>query len=115
MNCFVSNVEACAFMKGTFLGNTLRVICITANNGFHRSVMFNNFLMKRNVFRTLENGTFFLDYARDSRHGKQRVSPFYQDLGLELVGVIGNFKIVEQLVHQVVEQILNPILSSSHG
>ena len=27
--------------------------------------------------------------------GKQRVSPFYHDLGLELVGLIGNFWIVE--------------------
>ena len=39
---------------------------------------------------------------------------FYHDLGLDFVGLIGNFWIVEQLVHSVVEQLLNPILSSSH-
>ena len=54
------------------------------------------------------------DLGRDLRHGKQRVSPFYHDLGLDLVGLIGNFQIVEQLVPLVVEQLLNPILSSSH-
>ena len=46
------------------------------------------------------------DLARDLCHGKQRVSPFHHDLGLDLVGLIGNFWIVERL--------LNPILSSSH-
>ena len=45
---------------------------------------------------------------------RERVSPFYHDLGLDLVGLIGNFWIVEQLLHLVVEQLLNPILSSSH-
>ena len=54
------------------------------------------------------------DLARALRHGKQRVAPFYHDLGLDLVGLIGNFWIVEQLLHLVVEQLLNPILSSSH-
>ena len=54
------------------------------------------------------------DLARDLRRGKQRVSPFYHDLGLDVVGLIGNFWIVEQIVHLVVEQLLNPILSSSH-
>ena len=54
-----------------------------------------------------------LHLARELRHGKQRVSPFYHDLGLDLVGLIGNFWIVEQLVHLVVEQILNSLLSSS--
>ena len=52
--------------------------------------------------------------ARDLRHGKQRVSPFYHDLGLDLVGLIGNFLIVEQLLHLVVKQVVNPILSSSY-
>ena len=46
--------------------------------------------------------------------GKQRVSPFYHDLGLDLVGLIGNFWIVEQLLPLVAEQLLNPILASSH-
>ena len=53
--------------------------------------------------------------ARDLRHGRQRVAPFCHDLGLDLFGLIGNFWIVEQLVHPVVEQLLNPILSSSHA
>ena len=47
-----------------------------------------------------------------SKDGKQRVSPFYHDL--DLVGSIGNFWIVEQLLHLVVEQLLNPFLSFSH-
>ena len=47
--------------------------------------------------------------------GKQRVSPFYHDLGLDFVGLIGNFWIVAQLLPLVVEQLLNPILSSSHA
>ena len=52
--------------------------------------------------------------ARDWCHGKQRDSPFYHDLGLDLVGLFGNFWIVEQLVHLVDEHLLNPILFSSH-
>ena len=45
---------------------------------------------------------------------KQRVSPFYHDLDLGLVGLIGNFLPVEQLLLLVVEQLLNPIPSSNH-
>ena len=52
--------------------------------------------------------------ARSLGRCPQRVSPFYHDLGLDLVGLIGNFWIVEQLLHVVVEQLLNPILLSSH-
>ena len=33
---------------------------------------------------------------------------------MDLVGLIGNFWIVEQLLPLVVEQLLNPVLSSSH-
>ena len=40
--------------------------------------------------------------------GKQRVSPFYRDLDLGLVGLVGNFVLVEQLLLLVVEQLLNP-------
>ena len=58
------------------------------------------------MFRFPENGALFLK--------KQRVSPFYHDLDLDLVGLIGNFLLVEQLLLLVVEQFLNPILSSSH-
>ena len=42
---------------------------------------------------------------------QQRVAPFYHDPGLELVGLIENFGIVAQLVHLVVEHLLNLILS----
>ena len=64
-------------------------------------------LHEKNVFRYLENGILFFE-------GKQHVSPFYLDLGLDLVGLIGNFWVVEQLLPLVVEQLLNPILSSGH-
>ena len=46
--------------------------------------------------------------------GKQQVSPFYHDLGLDLVGLIVNFLLVAQLLLLVVEQLLSPNLSSSH-
>ena len=46
--------------------------------------------------------------------GKQRVSQFHHDLGLDLVGSIGNFWEVAQLVLLVVERVLNPILFASH-
>ena len=55
--------------------NLVLVICITANNGFLRSIVI-----------------WVWDF----------------------VGLIGNFWIVEQLLPLVVEQLLNPILSSSH-
>ena len=77
---------------------------------FLRSIMFHSFFMKRTCFDLLRTGRF----SCSSLNGKQRVSPFYHDLGLDLVGLIGNFWIVEQLLHLVVEQLLNPILSSSH-
>ena len=64
-------------------------------------------LHEKNLFRSTENGMLLFE-------GKQRVSPFYHDLGLDLVGLIGNIWIVEQLLPLVVEQFLNPILSSSH-
>ena len=65
-------------------------------------------LHEKNVFRFPENGALLFE-------GKQRVAPLYHDLGLDLVGLIGNFRIVEQHVHPVVEQLLNPILFSSHA
>ena len=46
---------------------------------------------------------------------QQRVAPIYHDLGLELVGSFGNFKMVAQLVLPVVEHVLNPILFSSQS
>ena len=54
---------------------------------------------ERNVYRIPEhsNGTFVLS---------QRVSPFYHDLDLDLVGLVDWLLLVEQL--------LNPILSSNH-
>ena len=45
--------------------------------------------------------------------GKQRFSSFYHDLGLDLVGLIGNFWIVAQLLPLVVVHVLNPNLFSS--
>ena len=51
----------------------------------------------------------FLRKERSSLGAKNRVSPFYHDLGFGLVGLIRNFWIVEQLVHLVVEQLLHPI------
>ena len=39
MICFVSNVEVCAFMRGTCLGSSWLVTCVTADNGCHRSIM----------------------------------------------------------------------------
>ena len=53
--------------------------------------------------------------ARDLCQGKQRVSPFYHDLGLYLVGLIGNFWIVAQLLPLVVEQLLNPMITEIFG
>ena len=64
-------------------------------------------LHEKNVFRFPENGMLLFE-------GKQRVSTFYHDLGLDLVGLIGNFWIFEQILPLVVEQLMNPILSSSH-
>ena len=52
--------------------------------------------------------------ARDFHQDKQRISPFYHDLGLDLVGLIGKFGILVQLLPLLVEHLLNPILSSSH-
>ena len=46
---------------------------------------------------------------------KQRVSPFYHVLNLGLVGLVGNFLLVEQLLLLVVEQLLGPIPSSNHA
>ena len=70
--------------------------------------------MTRTCVRSPENGTFFFHLARSLGRFRQRVAPFCHDLGLDLVGSIGNFETVAQLVHPVVEQLLNPILSSSH-
>ena len=62
---------------------------------------------EKKVFRIPENAVLLFEV-------KKTGSPFYHDLGLELVGSIRNFWIVAQLLHLVVEQLLNPILSSSH-
>ena len=61
---------------------------------------------ERNVYRFLENGALFLS--------NQRVSPFYHDLDWGLIWLVGNFLLVEQLLLLVVEQLLNPILSSNY-
>ena len=67
-------------------------------------------LQEKNVFRFPENGMLLL-FLFES---KQWVSPFYHDLGLDLVGLIGNFWIVAQLLPRVVEQLLDPVHSSNH-
>ena len=67
-------------------------------------------LHEKDVFRSPVNGTFFLHLARDWCHGKRSIMIWVWIL----VGLIGNFWIVEQLLHLVVEQLLNPIFSSSH-
>ena len=80
------------------------------HHGKQRSSPFyrvSQLLHEKNVFRFPLNGALLFK-------GKQRVSPFCHDLGLDLVGLIGNFSIVEQPLPLVVEQLLNPILSSSH-
>ena len=65
----------------------------------HLDLHWCSFNHERNVYRFPEhsNGTRFLS---------QRVSPFYRDLDLGLVGSVGCLLLVEQL--------LNPIRSSSH-
>ena len=72
----------------------------------HLLLKFSSCFHERNVYRFPENGTLPLS--------KQRVSLFYHDLDLGLVGLIGNFLLVEQLLLLVVELLLNPNLSSSH-
>ena len=64
-----------------------------------------------NVFRSPGKGTFFFHLARSLDRSRQRVAPFYHDLGLDLVGSIGNFWTAAQLHNPVVEQLLKPILS----
>ena len=82
------------------------VIFITANN---RSPFYR-------VSQLLHEQTCF-DFLRVAPllfEGKQQVPPFYHDLGLDLVGLIGNILLVEQLLLLVVEQLLNQNLSSNH-
>ena len=83
------------------------VIFITANNGFPVLSCFTASSRKERVSTPLRKGC-------PSFEGKQRVSPFHHDLGLDLVGLIWNFLIVERLLPLVVEQLLSPILSSRH-
>ena len=114
MFCFVSNVEVRAFTRWTCLVGTMCVTCVKANNVCLRSVMFWQLLHPKSVFRSPENGTFFLRLARDLSWQTTSFQVLFFDLGLDLVGEIGNYYIVEQLVFLVVEQLLNPILSSTH-
>ena len=99
-------------------------ICTTANNGFPRSIVFcfifhievravtrkrvwyapswgqtisfpffhvSQLLHEKNVLRIPENGMLLFK-------GKQRVSPFYHDLGLDFGWLDWNFWIIEQLL-----------------
>ena len=73
------------------------VIFITANNTFLPSIV-SQLLHEKNVFQ-------FPDIEALLKEGKQQGSPFYHDLGLDLVGMIGNFLLVAQLLLLVVEQL----------
>ena len=55
----------------------------------HLLTKLNSCYHERNVFRFPENGALFLS--------RQRVSPRYHDLDLDLVGLVGKFLLVEQL------------------
>ena len=71
--------------------------CSEQTMGSARSIVIFSFFTKRTCFfRFPENGAHLFE-------GKQRVSPFYHDLGLDLVGLIGNSLLVEQLLFPVVE------------
>ena len=85
----------------------LRVIFHHGKQRVSQFYRVSQLLHEKNVFRFPEKGTILFE-------GKQQVSPFSHDLGLDLGGLIGNFLLVEQLLLLVVEQLLNPILSSSH-
>ena len=74
---------------------------------FPLSIMFHSFFTKTTCFELLRTGS-------SSLRANKGVSPFYHDLGLDLVGLIGNFWFVEQVLPLVVEQLLKPTLSSSH-
>ena len=63
-------------------------------HGRQRVALFHHFkqlLHEKNVFRSPENGTFFFHLAWSLGRPRQRVAPFCHDLGLDLVGSIGNF------------------------
>ena len=90
------------------------MICVTADNGCLRSVRFNSFFMKRTCFDLLGTGRFSSTLRGSWVATDNGLARSFMDLGLDLVGSIGNFYTVAQLVHPVVEQLLNPILSSSH-
>ena len=109
---FMSSTLESALFMGKNYSDNLHSIKNTkdlrANNGLPRSIMFHSFFMNRTCFDLLGTGRFCCSSLRE------RVAPFYHDLGVDFVLLIGNFWIVEQLLHLVVEQLLNPILSSSH-
>ena len=89
-------------------------VSLVSTTGCPRSIRRNSFFVKIIYIDLLGTGRFDFHLARFSCQLQQRVAPIYHDLGLELVGLIGNFWIVAQLVLLVVEHLLNPILFSSH-
>ena len=89
MICFVSNVEVCAFMWGTCLGGSLRVTYVTANNGCHHSIMI-CFVFNVEPL-AVTRWTCLCGTLRVTCVTANNVSPFYHDLVLDLVGLIGNF------------------------
>ena len=106
--CFIFQIEVRAVTRNVF--ETLFVSLQRVSPFYHDSQL----LHERNVFRSPENGTFFFHLTRSLGRFQQRVAQFYHDLDLELVSLTGNFWIVAQLVHLVVEHLLNPIPTSNH-
>ena len=89
-------------------------VCFTRfHDGLPRHKRKNSFFVKRIYIYLLRTRRFF-HLARFSCQLQQRVVPIYRhDLGLELVGSIGNFQKVAQFLLLVVEHVLNPILFST--
>ena len=100
--CFTTECGNPGILKS--MSTSLTIDCswfasrITANNGFLRSIMV----------------CFIFHIEVRAKRSRQTSFPFYHDLGLSLVGLVVNFWTVEQLLHLVLEQLLNPIVSSNH-
>ena len=88
MICFIFNIEVRAFMRGTCLGGTLRVTCVTANNGYHRSLMFHSFSMKRTCFDLLGTGRFSCSSLR-ANNGFHRSIMIWVWVWLAWLGTFG--------------------------
>ena len=85
-----------------FRWTCLNYLCL---NRSHRSVWRTEFFAKR-INIDPGNGTCFFHLAC------YQVAPICHELDLELVGLVGKFLLVEQLLLLIVEQLPNPILFS---